>query len=71
MTLLLLFGGAFSASAASVVKPHVLFVVSDDLRPTLGAYGTQAITPHVDSLAKRGLTFMRAFSQFPWCSPTR
>lgn len=33
--------------------------------------GTQAITPNVDALAKRGLTFTRAYTQFPWCSPTR
>jgi arylsulfatase A-like enzyme len=52
-------------------RPHIMFVVSDDLRPTLGAYGTQALTPHVDALAARGLTFTRAFTQFPWCSPTR
>ena len=58
-------------STSPATKPNVLFIVSDDLRPTLGVYGTQALTPTLDALAKRGLTFTRAFSQFPWCSPTR
>jgi iduronate 2-sulfatase len=52
-------------------KPHIMFIVSDDLRPTLGSYGTQAITPHLDSLAERSVTFTRTYTQFPWCSPTR
>jgi iduronate 2-sulfatase len=47
------------------------FIISDDLRPTLGVYGTQALTPHIDALARRGVTFTRAYTQFPWCSPTR
>lgn len=46
-------------------KPHVLFVISDDLRPQLGVYGTQAITPNIDALAKRGIVFSRAYTQFP------
>lgn len=57
--------------AAAVDKPHVLFMISDDLRPELGAYGSQALTPNIDALAAGGLTFSRAFAQFPWCSPSR
>lgn len=70
-TLLLLLTAPSAAAAAPPAKKHVLFVISDDLRPTLGAYGTQALTPNVDALAARGLTFSRAYTQFPWCSPTR
>lgn len=43
----------------------------DDLRPQLGLYGTQAVTPHIDALGKRAVMFSRAFAQFPWCSPSR
>ena len=75
LAMLVVLGAAAGTSGASSVapptKPHILFIVSDDLRPTLGSYGTQAITPNVDALAKRGLTFTRAYTQFPWCSPTR
>ena len=52
-------------------KPNILFIVSDDLRPTLGTYGTQAITPNIDALAQKSLTFTRAYTQFPWCGPSR
>lgn len=64
-------GGMAAAPPTPPVKPHVLFVISDDLRPQLGAYGTQAITPNIDALSKCGTTFSRAYTQFPWCSPTR
>eukprot|EP00040_Diaphanoeca_grandis_P035546 m.223825 g.223825 ORF g.223825 m.223825 type:complete len:561 (+) comp33412_c0_seq1:77-1759(+) len=67
---LLVAAGLFHKSDAKS-PPHILFIVSDDLRPTLGYLGTQAITPNIDALAKRGLTFARAYTQFPWCSPTR
>ena len=68
----MLFIAALITSAQPVPeKPHVLFIISDDLRPTLGAYGSAALTPHVDGLAQEGLTFTRAYTQFPWCSPSR
>ena len=59
------------AAAAAPDKPHVLFMISDDLRPTLGAYGSQALTPNIDALASCGLTFARAYAMVPWCSPSR
>ena len=31
---------ALGAAAAPPAKPHILFIVSDDLRPTLGTYGS-------------------------------
>ena len=60
-----------TATAAAAAKKHVLFIVSDDLRPTLGAYGSQALTPTIDKLASDGVLFSRAYTQFPWCSPSR
>ena len=60
-----------AATAAASSQKHVLFIVSDDLRPTLGAYGSQALTPTIDKLASDGVLFSRAFTQFPWCSPSR
>lgn len=60
------------ASAASGSRPNVLFLVVDDLKPDLGCYGDKlAITPHIDRLAARGLTFTRAYCQQAICSPSR
>ncbi|MFW6189973.1 MAG: sulfatase [Planctomycetota bacterium] len=53
-------------------RPNVLFIVVDDLRPQLGCYGhQQMVTPHIDRLAERGVTFRRAYCQVPVCGATR
>ena len=31
-----------------------------DLLPELGCYGSVAVTPHLDALARRGVLFQRA-----------
>lgn len=53
-------------------KPNILFIAVDDLRPELGAYGSEiAITPNIDALAGGGLLFNRAYCQQAICSPSR
>eukprot|EP00966_Prymnesium_polylepis_P194305 4504302-Prymnesium_polylepis.1 len=50
----------------------VLHVISDDLRPDLGAYGAEgAHTPNIDKLASTGVVFDRAFAQQAVCGPSR
>jgi Sulfatase len=62
----------FSISGAQKPKYNVLFIASDDLRPTLGAYGNTIVkTPHLDKLATQGVRFDRAFAQYPLCNPSR
>ncbi len=53
-------------------KPNILFIAIDDLRPEIGAYGSEiAVTPNLDKLASDGLLFNRAYCQEPICSPSR
>jgi iduronate 2-sulfatase len=54
------------------IKPNILFISIDDLRPTLGAYeDTTAITPNMDKLATEGMTFRQTFTQVGVCAPSR
>jgi iduronate 2-sulfatase len=60
------------AAVAPAPKYNVLFLISDDLRPVLGAYGNKIIkTPNIDALAARGTRFDHAYAQFPLCNPSR
>lgn len=53
-------------------RRNVLFIAIDDLRPWLGSYGDPiACTPHIDTLARSGVTFARAYCQQALCSPSR
>ncbi|RZU67047.1 arylsulfatase A-like enzyme [Microterricola gilva] len=53
-------------------SPNILWIVSEDCPPWLGAYGDAlAATPNLDALAERGTLFERAYSAAPVCSPAR
>ena len=53
-------------------KPNVLFIISDDLNTALSGMGhPECKTPNLDKFAKTGVTFRRAFCQFPLCGPSR
>lgn len=64
---------ASRASAARSAKPNVVFILADDLGwNDLSLYGsTFHETPNLDALARRGMTFNRAYAASPLCSPTR
>jgi arylsulfatase A-like enzyme len=55
-------------------KPNIIVILADDLGwSDTSLYGTTTYyqTPNVERLAKRGMTFTRAYSASPLCSPTR
>lgn len=61
-----------SPQTTDAVKPNVLFISIDDLRPTIGVYGDSvAITPNIDRLAAEGMTFRQTFTQVAVCAPSR
>jgi len=53
-------------------KPNVLFIVCDDLNTHVSTSGYPHIsTPAFDHLAAQGMTFRRAYCQYPVCGPSR
>ena len=52
---------------------NILFIMADQLRwDYLSCYGHPHLkTPHLDSLAKKGVMFESAYVQAPVCGPSR
>jgi arylsulfatase A-like enzyme len=60
------------AAAAPLVRPSVLLICVDDLKPALGCHGDQAAkTPQIDALAARGVRFDMASCNQAVCAPSR
>jgi arylsulfatase A-like enzyme len=52
--------------------PNILWLVSEDNNPFIGAYGDKlAHTPHIDALARKGVLYRNAFSNGPVCATSR
>jgi iduronate 2-sulfatase len=69
---IILGGFTCAAEAAAADKPNVLFIICDDLNCDLGVYGhPQVRSPNIDQLAAAGLTFNKAYCQYPLCGPSR
>ncbi|MBN8627819.1 MAG: sulfatase [Planctomycetes bacterium] len=65
---------SLAADAPPSSKPNVIVILADDLGwSDTTLYGTTRFyqTPNVERLARRGMTFTRAYSASPLCSPTR
>ncbi len=63
----------FAAQAQNAAKPNVLFIAVDDLNHWVRHLGRnkQVITPNIDRLAARGVTFANAYCAAPICNPSR
>ncbi len=73
-SLLLLVSALVLPHAVLAAPPNVLFILADDLGwadTTLYGHTKFYKTPNIERLAQRGMTFVRAYSASPLCSPTR
>jgi len=54
-------------------RPHIVLVTCDELRAdALSCFGNRVIkTPNLDALAAGGTRFQRAYTNSPWCLPSR
>lgn len=60
------------AAPATGAQPNILWLVSEDNNPYVGAYGERlARTPTIDALTKKGLLFRHVYSNAPVCAPSR
>lgn len=62
-----------SLGGAAADRPNILLIAVDDLNHWVNHLNRnhQAITPNIDKLAARGVTFTRAYTASPVCNPSR
>ncbi|MBN1421091.1 MAG: sulfatase [Planctomycetes bacterium] len=62
-----------AAVAAPAARPNILFIAIDDLNAWVRHLGRneQVLTPNIDRLAARGVTFTNAHCPAPVCNPCR
>lgn len=70
---LLIMQALLAGSTLAADKPNVLFIAVDDLNHWIGHLGrnSQTMTPNLDALAARGVTFTHAYCAAPACNPSR
>ncbi|WP_254412627.1 sulfatase-like hydrolase/transferase [Dyadobacter diqingensis] len=60
------------AIAQAPDRPNILWIVSEDNSPFIGAYGDKfATTPAIDQLAREGILYQNAFCTAAVCAPSR
>lgn len=69
---MLLLSAASAVFATGPDRPNILWIVAEDMSPTLGCYGDEyATTPNLDRLAEQSCRYVNAFATAPVCSPSR
>ena len=62
---------ALSQAPAAPAKPHILFLLGDEVGwNNVGWHNPEALTPNLDLLAKGGIILNNSYVQ-RWCAPTR
>jgi arylsulfatase A-like enzyme len=68
MALLFYLGGTVGAAD----RPNiVMFLIDDQDKPSIGAYGGETYTPHLDRMARQGMRFDQAYVSSSVCTPSR
>jgi len=53
-------------------RPNIILILTDDQNfNTIGAYGGEVLTPHMDSIAQEGIRFTRAYTTSAVCVASR
>ncbi|MEL6671389.1 MAG: sulfatase-like hydrolase/transferase [Bacteroidota bacterium] len=53
-------------------QPNILWIVAEDMGPTIAAYGDSSIaTPNLDRLAREGVRYNHCYSTHGVCAPSR
>jgi N-sulfoglucosamine sulfohydrolase len=61
-----------SAHGYSQSRPHVLWLVAEDLSPILASFGDSTVrTPHIERLAAEGVRYTNVYSTSGVCAPSR
>ncbi|MBM4089750.1 MAG: N-acetylgalactosamine 6-sulfate sulfatase [Planctomycetes bacterium] len=73
LTLLVLLASASGDSLVAADKPHIIFVMADDMGWGQTGYRHHPVlkTPNLDAMAASGLRLERFYAGGPVCSPTR
>lgn len=73
--MLFCFSTLWSCNLITIVPPpppNILLICIDDLRPELKSFGASHISsPHIDALAKSGISFHNHYVNAPSCGPSR
>ena len=65
-------GCLFCVESKASDRPNFLWISTEDISPHLKCYGdSQAITPHLDELAREGVRYSHAFTTAGVCAPCR
>jgi arylsulfatase A-like enzyme len=69
----ILLAAVCAAHLPAAEKPNIIIFLADDLGyADVGAYGCKDIaTPHLDSIARKGVRFTDGYANHPVCSPSR
>ena len=63
--------GAAAAAQAPAKKPNIVVIMADDMGfSDIGCYGSEIETPHIDSIARKGVRFTHMYNTAR-CCPTR